>query len=345
MGRLSGTEASSVARFEAPGGIRAYRIPLRAFPSLDAYAYVVLAQGLATLIDVGSGFDLSNQDLLDGFATIRDEFREPIRLGDIDQILITHGHVDHYGGLTFVLGRCDAPVGVHELDLKVLINYDERLAITAKELRQFLVQAGIDEVKLTEIMAMYHWGKGRFRSIDVELTFEEIGMVWGPFRFTHVPGHCPGQVVIQLEDLLFTADHVLSRSTPHQSPETIVHYTGLGHYLESLQVVRHVSGVRLGLGGHEDPIEDILARADEISQMHFERIGKILGMLRTPMTVADVSSELFGKVEGYNQLLALEEAGAHVEYLLQRGRIGIENIDEVAGDEAKEVPIRYQGLE
>jgi hypothetical protein len=34
-------------------------------------------------------------------------------------------------------------------------------------------------------------------------------------------------------------------------------------------------------------------------------------------------------VHGYNVLLALEEAGAHVEYLYQRGLLYIENMDDL----------------
>jgi hypothetical protein len=43
-----------------------------------------------------------------------------------------------------------------------------------------------------------------------------------------------------------------------------------------------------------------------------------------------VSRALFGERVGYTRLLALEEAGAHVEYLFQRGELGIANLEEVA---------------
>jgi hypothetical protein len=35
-------------------------------------------------------------------------------------------------------------------------------------------------------------------------------------------------------------------------------------------------------------------------------------------------------MHGFNGLLALEEAGAHVEYLYQRGKLRIENYDQLA---------------
>jgi hypothetical protein len=48
------------------------------------------------------------------------------------------------------------------------------------------------------------------------------------------------------------------------------------------------------------------------------------------MTLVEVSKRLFGPRAGYTRLLALEEAGAHVEYLFQRGELGIANLSEVS---------------
>jgi hypothetical protein len=59
--------------------------------------------------------------------------------------------------------------------------------------------------------------------------------------------------------------------------------------------------------------------------------------------VAEVAG-LFGETHGYNVLLALEEAGAHVEYLYQRGELGIENLQELAGSSGP-VPIHYRRQE
>ena len=61
------------------------------------------------------------------------------------------------------------------------------------------------------------------------------------------------------------------------------------------------------------------------------------------MTVAQISQTLFPDVEGYHELLALEEMGAHVEYLSQRAYLGIDNLDEL--DFESPAPIRYIRLE
>ena len=144
--------------------------------------------------------------------------------------------------------------------------------------------------------------------------------------------HASGSRVLGLEvdDLLFTADHVLSRITPHQSPASITPFCGLELYLQSLDKVRRLGGIRLALPGHEAPIEDMPARIGVIAAHHDRRLGQVLDFCRDPLTLVEVSNRLFGPREGYTRLLALEEAGAHVEYLFQRGELGIANLSEVS---------------
>jgi hypothetical protein len=44
----------------------------------------------------------------------------------------------------------------------------------------------------------------------------------------------------------------------------------------------------------------------------------------------EISKRLFGPKSGYTRILALEEAGAHVEYLFQRGQLRIANLEELS---------------
>jgi hypothetical protein len=128
---------------------------------------------------------------------------------------------------------------------------------------------------------------------------------------------------------LLTADHVLPRITPHQSPESITPWTGLDHYLISLEKFRHLGGIDLALPGHEDPIFRLQQRIVEIEQFHRGRLAKTLELCREAHSIAEVALALFGPQAGYGRLLALEEAAAHVEYLARRGTLEIANLDEL----------------
>lgn len=338
--------------FETCRGAQIFQLPLPVFPGLQGYAYLVLAEGQGgpyrALIDVGSGFGESNQRLEAGLQAAGERLGRPFGLADLTHILITHSHIDHFGGLGYVRSRTAARLGVHELDLRNLTNYEERLFMASRRLDTYLIEAGVSAHSRAGLIEMYHITKSLHRSVRVDFTYEAIGMRLGPFEFFHVPGHSAGHVVIRLDDVLFSGDHVLQDTSPHQSPEHLTLSTGLEHYLHSLAALHAWAGaIRLTLGGHKAPITDLPGRIEAIRSLHQARLEKTLALLAEPHTIAEVSHALFGEVQGYNVLLALEEAGAHVEYLYQRGLLGVENLAELeaaAGSQAGPLPIRYRCL-
>ena len=332
---------ASVSVHHSSNAARVYRIPLDLFPSLSGYAHLVFADSYVVLIDVGSGVGHSNEQLEAGLKLIRDNYGENASWEALTHVLITHAHIDHFGGLRYVRKKTSAPLGIHKLDLRVLTGYEERLKIVAHRLTEYLIEAGVPQNEGQEIMDLYLLNKHLFESVEVDFTYDDVDMQVGPLRLTHVPGHCPGQVVLQIDDLLFSADHILKDTSPHQAPEQLTMNTGLGHYLESLEKIRPLArSVNVSFGGHEDPILNLEKRIDEIVIMHSDRLALVLELLESPQTTAEVSDKLFPEVEGYHVLLALEEAGAHIEYLAQRGYLFIRNLDDMQPDRA--VPIIYQ---
>ncbi|MBI5671135.1 MAG: MBL fold metallo-hydrolase [Chloroflexi bacterium] len=321
----------TIERFESSSGARIYRIPVEAFPQFIAFCYVVLGMGVPTLVDTGSGFGSSNDHLLAGIAALADDFGEPLRLTDIRRILVSHGHIDHFGGVAFMVEQTGAAVGIHEIDRRVLTAYEERVIIATKDLRVYLERAGVSEKLRDSLMEMYGFAKKHVRSVTVDFALDEDTPLDG-MRFIHAPGHCPGQVCIVIGDVLLSADHVLARTTPHQAPESITHYTGLGHYLESLRKVQALDGIRLALAGHEEPIHDLYGRISDIRASHQRKLERICDTLQTagePLTISQISKSMYPDRHGYEVLLALEEVGAHVEYLYQHGSLSVCNLDEV----------------
>lgn len=320
-----------VQRFESSDGHRIYRLPMEAFPGFIVYAYLVLGAGVPTLVDTGSGLGSSNDHLLAALAAVRDDFGEPLEIADIRRILVSHGHIDHFGGVAFMVEQTGATVGIHEIDRRVLTAYEERVVIATKDLRVYLERAGVKPDRIGALLEMYGFAKKHVRSVPVGFSLDEDTPIDG-MRFIHAPGHCPGQVCILLSDVLLTADHILSRITPHQAPESITAYTGLGHYLESLRKIERIDGVRLALGGHEDPIDDLYGRIRDIRASHERKLERVEDALRTagePQSITEISRRMYPDQHGYNVLLALEEVGAHVEYLYQHGRLAVCNLDEV----------------
>ncbi|WP_376792610.1 MBL fold metallo-hydrolase [Thermoflexus sp.] len=335
-------ERDGVLRYRTKSGVEIYRLPIRLFPELDGYVYLILADDHRILVDAGSGLPESLEDLRRGFEILRARYGCQVDLHQLTAILITHGHIDHFGGLASIRQQSPAPVFVHELDRRVLVNYSERLITVAQEIRYFLNQAGVSPERQSALLNLYLSMKALFQSTPVEGLLTDGEMLFGILRVHHTPGHCPGQVCLQIDEVLLTSDHILAHTTPHQAPERITRYTGLGHYLESLRRVAAIPDIALAFGGHEDPILNPYERIAAIEAFHHQRLERVLEICKEPRTIAEVSKALFGRQYGYGVLLALLEAGAHVEYLYDRGYLQVANLDQLENEPG--TPIRYRRL-
>lgn len=338
-----------VKKYHTHSGHVIYRLTLEAFHEFWTFVYLVITRpshnpALRVLIDTGSGFGRSNADLEQGLKLIADQDDRFSGLDHITHIMITHGHIDHFGGLPFLRSRTHAKVGIHELDYRTVTHYDDRLTTVSKKLEDYLFQAGLDSQEVRSLIDIYRASKLTYEDVPIDFTYEDTGMALGPFTMLHVPGHCPGQVVIRLDEILFCGDHILPEISPHQAPECLTLNTGLDHYLTSLRTLSTwVDGIQLGLPGHEGEVSHIKNRIQKIKSIHQDRFKEVLHFLDTPHTVKETAFNLFGEVhgyQGYNRLLALEEAGAHIEYLYLRGLLEIANLDEITTADVP-IPIYY----
>lgn len=320
-----------VRKYTTSEGVKVYLLPVLAFPKHVTNCYLVLGDK-PTLLDTGSGLKFSNDSLEEAFADLRANHGESLRLTDVKRVILTHGHIDHFGGLNYVAEQASPELCVHELDASTVTHFHERLIVSSRNLQFYLERAGLNAEEVADYVEKNKWSKNLFKAMPVDTTLEEGDRIGDLFQVYHTPGHCPGQVCLGLHDIMFTADHVLARITPNQSPEAIVRYNGLGHYYEALRKIRALGGYRIGLGGHEQDIPDIAARIDDIIAFHDRRLERTLEICAEPKTIREIALEMFPNAREYHVLLALTEAGAHVEHLHERGRLVVTNIDEVERD-------------
>lgn len=98
-------------------------------------------------------------------------------------ILLTHGHYDHIAGVEQIRKAYQIPVYIHTLDAPMLID-------SAANLGDWLSQTPFQKVQ--------QWN-----------TVEDGDkLTFGTAEFTvlHTPGHTPGSICWQCEDLLYTGD-------------------------------------------------------------------------------------------------------------------------------------------
>jgi glyoxylase-like metal-dependent hydrolase (beta-lactamase superfamily II) len=329
------SEKGTFAVFETSAGAKIHRLPLEAFPNFWAYVYVVQKEGYCFLVDTGSGTDTSHENLLTGLQ------QSGLVPSDLTHILLTHAHIDHFGGLSRLRPLTKAQIGVHELDVQTVAHHEARLTVMGRRLGSFLADSGLDEETRDQLLSIYRFSKAIYQSVAVDFTFESSETTLGPLALIHVPGHCPGHVAFRVDEIIFCGDLVVQGVTPHLAPESVIPYSGLDHYLASLARLQHWSrGARLFLNGHDDVMTDLPAQIEATKQNISRRMSKAVNALGEGLTVAEVSRAVYGEAGGYNQLLIVEKTGAYVEYLYEHGMIGIINPDEVE----QGGPARYRRL-
>jgi glyoxylase-like metal-dependent hydrolase (beta-lactamase superfamily II) len=330
-----------VQQYETVSGHQIFQIPTFAFPGFMVNVFVVFAGEYLVLIDTGSGFGEANADLESGVDQIGHMINNSFSLESITHVLMTHAHIDHFGGLPFVLEHSNAKVGIHEYDRRILAHYEESLALASMRLEQFFIEAGVNHDRVIKLLDLYRINKELFHSIPVDFTYADEGMQVGPFEIIHVPGHTAGHVMFRIDGMVFAGDHILEDISPHQAPEQLTLSTGISHYVASLRAAQSwLNDDNLIFTGHKGPLRHGKARIDAIIDLHKKRLADVLALCREPITISEISQRLFRDVSGYNVLLALEETGAHVEYLYQIGLLKITNIDEVEKAECS-LPIHY----
>ena len=332
----------AVKRFVSRDGVRIYRIVCDAIPGLSGRVYLLLGAGPPTLVDAGAGEGNSTRQILEGIESVAREFGEPITLGEIRRILITHAHRDHIGGLAELVARTGATVGVHPLDRRVLEAWDERASLYSAALRRFFTRAGVAPEEQDELIRTFGFVPGRLQSVKVDLALED-GLELDGIRVIHVPGHSPGHVCLLLGDVILVGDNLLPRTVPQQWPEELMPYTGLGHYLKSLDKLARIEGVALALGGHEAGMRDYYRRIDEVRSSHFRRLDRLRSILRTspePPTIHEMAQRMYSQQRGFHEMLSLTDVGARIEYLDALGELAVVNLDQI--EDEPNVVLRYR---
>jgi glyoxylase-like metal-dependent hydrolase (beta-lactamase superfamily II) len=323
------------------GDTEILRLTAETFPNHINYIYAIKVEGHHVTWDAGSGFGDSRKNLEESLQIAERGLDFRFDLQSVEAVMLSHGHIDHFGDVGWLAEKTNAPIWMHELDARVVEQFKELTVLSSRDMRDWLRHAGVRAEKVEQLITMYLASKELFEGASVGRRLRHRSTAFGDrLRFIHTPGHCPGHLCLRIDDAILVGDQVLDPISPHISPQALNPHNGLERYLFGLGRLRLQEGVRHVLPAHYDAIPDLGARIDAIALEHGEGLTRIMDIAKEPATVSEIAKALYGKKLGYGVLLAILEAGTLVEYLHQLGSLRVDNIAAIEKD--PEVPARYK---
>jgi glyoxylase-like metal-dependent hydrolase (beta-lactamase superfamily II) len=277
-----------------------------------------------TLVDCGPKTDEAREVLEDGLT------RAGCRLSDIERLVLTHGHTDHFG-LAAVVAAGGARVFAHPDEMPKLTG--DRSFV--EPVRTLIVEAGFPASVADALFAEFRAYRGHLdRTVPTDLVRDgdRLPLADGDLEVLHTPGHAQGHVCLWDGETLISGDLLLEEI----SPNPLMEFDPDGHrlrtlpaYLRSLRRVAAL-GARTAYPGHGEPLGDPAGRAAEILRHHEERKEALARLLDTrAWTLRELADAWFPGLPIRSLYLGLSEVIGHLDLLIEEGRIVAERQGEI----------------
>lgn len=199
------------------------------------------------------------------------------KLTDVQLVVCTHSHADHYGLAAPITEASGAELWIHpawEHVRRMVEDPDGALEARLEVARQ----SGVPAAGL----ALYEkTSRGRGPTIDALIGPDrelvpgvEVETDLGTWQVHETPGHAPSHVVLHQPErrLLISGDHLLGRVSIFfdygHTPDPV------GEYLASLEEIEPLE-VDLALAGHGRPFRDVGAKVAANRELVAEQMGRI----------------------------------------------------------------------
>jgi len=311
-------------------GIHTVAIPFPNDSHLISANLYALGNGPVTLIDTGPKFP----GMLE---TITERLKGAgIKICDIERIIITHGHIDHFGLAASIQNQIEYKVQcyIHPEDQWRLSPQNIQNGLWSQEADDFITRVGIPTGKLKAIKARFAFFKTLCDPVE-NLSLMEDGDIFSGdgyrLEVVHTPGHTPGSCCLFESNhrILFSGDHVIKHITPNplveldRSKLRNPAYQSLRAYLDSLEKIEKldVRWVFPGHGEHMDALKEIIT---SYRAHHKERKELVLRAIRQKSrSVYALIEEIFPSISDAELFLASSDIYAHLEILVGDGLITI----------------------
>jgi glyoxylase-like metal-dependent hydrolase (beta-lactamase superfamily II) len=313
-------------------GLGIHRIPtpvpfLEAGGPANAYAIEDLGGGF-TLFDCACGTDEGLAALRNGLAA------RNLDLKGLNRIIVSHGHVDHYGNAQTLSEETGCEIFVHPNDLQKIVGEGRWYRQLEGHWAYFVNQLGVPDATLHAMLDGSKKSHTYARPVErhrVKLLDAGELLTFKLFdaRVLHLPGHTPGLVCLHVEarKLLFADDHVLARVSPNPlldlslGLEPATKFKALVSYVASARAVRDLE-LDCVLPGHGEAFAGHRELLDNLFVFYAGRQERIMKRLSTgPATAYELVPAVFPRVDIGRMYLMLSEVVGNVEVLEEAGKV------------------------
>ena len=308
---------------EVKPGIYEIFLPLPARPTI-INVYLFDCHGAWTLIDTGMNMPDSLKTLEEAFANIG------IRVEDLDVLIGTHHHPDHFGASREIQRRSGAEVYIHLLEhqkAERMYGFISSGVGRPPESQTFFARHGLPPNPDANMRPSFFTSGVYVPSLQPHKFIEDHDIIEvgdRKFEVIWTPGHSPGHAVIYLpaSKVMVVGDHLLPKITPHVGIYPDSPPDPLGDFINSQRKVQEFD-VELVLPAHGGTYHDHRHRAEQIIEHHRYREAEMLDLLKhEALTAWEVAREVFGDQERPFQqwMAATFETLAHLEHAHLEGR-------------------------